>query len=59
MLAVGRRQWPKITTVFLPRGFRDSTGNRLLEPVVAANGVGPVQCSARLGGVLKFYSRAA
>ncbi|MCH9683052.1 MAG: transposase [Deltaproteobacteria bacterium] len=34
-------------------------GNRLLEPVATANGVGPILCTERLGGVLKFYSRAA
>ena len=34
-------------------------GNRLLEPDRPANGDGPIECRERLGGVLKFYSRAA
>jgi len=34
-------------------------GNRLLEPQVAANGVGPIQCQERLGGLLRFYCREA
>jgi transposase InsO family protein len=34
-------------------------GNRLLEPEVAANGAGPVQCRERLGGLLRSYYREA
>ena len=34
-------------------------GNRLLEPVIAANGSGPIQRRKRLGGILSFYHREA
>jgi transposase InsO family protein len=32
-------------------------GSRLLTPEVAANDAGPIQCSGRLGGLLRFYYR--
>ena len=34
-------------------------GNHLIEPAVAANDVGPIECRERLGGLLKFYHRDA
>ena len=34
-------------------------GNRLIEPTMAANAVGPIQCRERLGGLLRFYHREA
>ncbi len=34
-------------------------GNELIAPKTKSIGTGPVTCRARLGGVLKFYYRAA
>lgn len=35
-------------------------GNRLIDPKTpAADTIGPVRCSERLGGMLRFYHRAA
>jgi putative transposase len=34
-------------------------GNRLIEPTIAANGGGTIQCRERLGGLLRFYHREA
>jgi putative transposase len=34
-------------------------GNRLIEPTVAANDTGPIECRQRLGGLLRFYHRDA
>jgi transposase InsO family protein len=34
-------------------------GNRLLNPEVAANAIGPIQRRKRLGGILSFYCREA
>jgi transposase InsO family protein len=35
-------------------------GNQLIEPKVSTSGaIGPVRCSERLGGMLRFYHRAA
>ena len=34
-------------------------GNELIAPTTTSLGPGPVRCRERLGGVLKFYYRAA
>jgi transposase InsO family protein len=34
-------------------------GNRLIEPEIAANSIGPIRRRARLGGLLSFYHREA
>jgi hypothetical protein len=34
-------------------------GNELIAPKTASVDSGPVRCRERLGGMLKFYSRAA
>jgi hypothetical protein len=36
-----------------------SLGNECIAPVITLIGSGPVRCRERLGGVLKFYYRAA
>jgi putative transposase len=34
-------------------------GNRLIEPTIATNDGGTIQCRERLGGLLRFYHREA
>ncbi len=63
IIPLGERHLRRILVEYLAHYHTErphqGVGNRLLEPVAAVNGGGPVQCTERLGGVLKFYSRAA
>ncbi|MEX1368253.1 MAG: integrase core domain-containing protein [Nannocystaceae bacterium] len=63
IIPLGDRHLRKILTEYLEHYRTErphqGLGNRVIEPGVAASGVGPVRCKERLGGLLKFYHREA
>ena len=40
-------------------GYHQGLGNECIAPTTTSIGTGPIRCRERLGGVLKFYYRAA